>query len=68
MTLTPYDRAMLGEVLAEAIVGSPATVRDQLHSLLDRTKADEIMIASQIYDQAARHRSFEIVAAQMAGR
>jgi luciferase family oxidoreductase group 1 len=66
--LTPYDRAMLAETLAEAIVGSPQTVRHRLETLVERTGADEVMIASQIYDQAARFRSFEIVASQRAGR
>ena len=62
--LTPFARAMLGDVLSEAVVGSPSTVRERLQTLVDRTGADELMIASQIYHHAARLRSFEIVAAQ----
>jgi alkanesulfonate monooxygenase SsuD/methylene tetrahydromethanopterin reductase-like flavin-dependent oxidoreductase (luciferase family) len=45
-----------------AAVGSPATVRDRLETLLERTAADEIIATAQIYDHAARLRSFEIAA------
>lgn len=57
------DRAMLGNALAEAIVGDPDAVRAQLASFIVRTGADEVMITSSIFDHAARRRSFEIVAA-----
>jgi hypothetical protein len=30
--------------------------------LIDRTKADEVMITSMIYDHAARRRSYELLA------
>jgi luciferase family oxidoreductase group 1 len=60
--LTPHDRLALAETLSEAIVGSAVTVRERLHALIGRTQADEVMIATQIHDQSARRRSFEIVA------
>ena len=41
-------------------VGAPATVRDRLEMLLEETAADEIIATAQIYDHAARLRSFEI--------
>ena len=43
-------------------VGSPATVRRRLEELLEKTGADEIIATAQIYDHAARLRSFEIAA------
>ncbi len=43
-------------------VGSPATVRAALHTLLAQTGADEVMATAQIYDHGARRRSFEILA------
>ncbi|MGF2482020.1 LLM class flavin-dependent oxidoreductase, partial [Ralstonia pseudosolanacearum] len=43
-------------------IGSPHTVRDALASFIARTGADEIMVTSQIFDHAARLRSFEIAA------
>jgi alkanesulfonate monooxygenase SsuD/methylene tetrahydromethanopterin reductase-like flavin-dependent oxidoreductase (luciferase family) len=43
-------------------VGSAETIRRRMEELRDLTAADEIMILAQIYDHAARLRSFEIAA------
>ena len=43
-------------------VGSPETVRRRLAELLEETQADEMIATAQIYDHAARLRSFEIAA------
>jgi len=59
---TPAEKAGLEHALSRAIVGSPETVRKQLDAFIAETAADEIMITSQVYDHAARLRSFEIVA------
>jgi len=56
------ERAMLESVLASAAIGAPATVARQLHAFIERTGADELMITSQIFDHAARLRSYEITA------
>jgi luciferase family oxidoreductase group 1 len=56
------EREGLGHALALAIVGSPQTVRRRLESFIARTRADEIIMTSQIYDHRARVRSYEIVA------
>jgi luciferase family oxidoreductase group 1 len=61
--LTPHQSGMLDDVLACAAIGSPETVRTRLTSLIARTGADELILTSQIYDHAARVRSFEIAAA-----
>jgi hypothetical protein len=37
-------------------------VRRGIHDLLTRTGADELIINAAIFDQAARRRSYEIVA------
>jgi luciferase family oxidoreductase group 1 len=60
--LTPPQAALLDGVLACAAVGSPETVRRRLENLIARTQADELILTSQIYDHAARLRSFEIAA------
>jgi alkanesulfonate monooxygenase SsuD/methylene tetrahydromethanopterin reductase-like flavin-dependent oxidoreductase (luciferase family) len=60
--LPPPARAMLDEVLSCSAIGSPATVRQALHAFIERTGADELMITSQIFDHAARLRSYEITA------
>jgi luciferase family oxidoreductase group 1 len=60
--LDPYARAMLSNALTCSIVGSPATVRRGLATLVAATGADEFMVTAQIFDHAARKRSFEILA------
>jgi luciferase family oxidoreductase group 1 len=49
-----------------AIVGGPDTVRRGLESFVAETAADELMVTGQMYDHAARLRSYEIVAANSA--
>ena len=58
----PGERALLDSVLSCAAVGSPETVRQQLEAFIAHTGADELMITSQIFDHAARLRSYEITA------
>jgi len=65
--LDPGAKAMLGASLACAVVGSPQTVREGLAAFAARTGADELIVTSQIFDHAARVRSFEIAAAAMRG-
>jgi luciferase family oxidoreductase group 1 len=60
--LTPPERAMIAQALSCAAVGSRDTVRRGLASFIARTAADEVIITSQIFDHAARLRSFEITA------
>jgi luciferase family oxidoreductase group 1 len=65
--LSPLDRAQLDGVLSHAVVGSAATVRARLDAFVARTGADELILASQIHDHAARLRSYEIVARAWGG-
>jgi luciferase family oxidoreductase group 1 len=60
--LTPMDRLGIAEMLSCSIVGSPDTVERGLAALIAETGADELMVTSQIYDHAARLRSYEIMA------
>jgi luciferase family oxidoreductase group 1 len=60
--LTPPERAILTQTLTCSAIGSPATVQGQVQAFVDRTGADELMITSQIFDHAARLRSYEITA------
>jgi luciferase family oxidoreductase group 1 len=59
---TPMERAGIDQALACAVVGSPETVRRGLAAFIDRTGADELIIAGHIYDHTARLRSYEIAA------
>ena len=61
-SLGPQERAMLDQVLSASAIGSPETVRRGLEEFIARTRADELMITSQIFDHAARLRSYEITA------
>ncbi len=60
--LDATSKAMLGQALSQAIIGSPATVRAGLADFIERTGADELMITSSTFDHGARLRSFEIIA------
>ena len=60
--LGPAERALLDSVLSCTAIGSPETVKRSLLSFIERTGADELMIAGQIFDHSARLRSFEIAA------
>jgi alkanesulfonate monooxygenase SsuD/methylene tetrahydromethanopterin reductase-like flavin-dependent oxidoreductase (luciferase family) len=53
---------MLDSVLSCSAIGAPDTVEQHLKAFVERTGADELMITSQIYDHAARLRSYEIAA------
>ncbi|MGB3901404.1 MAG: LLM class flavin-dependent oxidoreductase [Mesorhizobium sp.] len=61
-SLDPMARSILGQALSCAIVGSPETVRQGLDTFLARTGADELMVTAQVFNHAARVRSFEILA------
>ncbi|HEY8426736.1 MAG TPA: LLM class flavin-dependent oxidoreductase, partial [Sandaracinaceae bacterium] len=60
--LAPAERAILEHVLACSFVGSRETVRRGLEAFVARTGADELIVSAQIFDHAARLRSFEITA------
>ena len=63
---TPTERAQVHHMLARSIVGSPETVRVGIDALEAETGADELIVVSDIYDHAARLRSFELIAATQA--
>ena len=59
---TPIERAQASARLAMSFVGSHETVRGGLAQFIEMTGVDEIIVASMIYDHAARVRSYEILA------
>ena len=54
-------RATLRSVLSASAIGSPEKARRQLDEFVDRTKPDELMVTAQVYDHAARLRSYELL-------
>ncbi len=63
---TPTERTQVHHMLARSFVGSPETVRVGIDALEAETGADELIVVSDIYDHAARLRSFELIAATQA--
>jgi luciferase family oxidoreductase group 1 len=59
---TPEEKAQASSMLTRSYVGSPDSVRRGLRQFIDETGVDEIIVASAIYDHAARLRSYETVA------
>ena len=60
--LQPAYRAILDDFLACSFIGSPDTVKKGLQAFLQRTGADELMVASSVFDHAARLRSYSLAA------
>jgi alkanesulfonate monooxygenase SsuD/methylene tetrahydromethanopterin reductase-like flavin-dependent oxidoreductase (luciferase family) len=59
----PAENALLEQVLSSSAVGSAETVARETVAFIERTGADELMITSNMFDHAARLRSYEITAA-----
>jgi luciferase family oxidoreductase group 1 len=60
--LDRYGKAMLANALRCSVVGGPETIRNGIEHFVASTGADELMVTAQIFDHAARKRSFEILA------
>ena len=60
--LDRHGRAMLADALRCSVVGGPDTIRQGIEAFVKSTGADELMVTAQIFDPAARKRSFEILA------
>ena len=59
---SPMEKARASAMLAGSFVGSQRTVERELAAFVDKTGADEIMVAAAIHDHAARRRSYELLA------
>lgn len=60
--LDRHARAILDNALSCSVVGSRETVRRGIADFAARTGADELMVTAQIFDHAARLRSFALLA------
>jgi luciferase family oxidoreductase group 1 len=60
--VVPFGVIPLEELQSVSMVGAPGTVREGLDAFVRRTGPDEVIVVTQIYEHAARLRSFEIVA------
>ena len=59
---TPAERSGVERALACAVVGDPDTVREGIAACIERHRPDELMLTANVYDHAARLRSFELAA------
>jgi luciferase family oxidoreductase group 1 len=58
---SPQERAHIAHTMTYNFVGTPANVADKLQEFLRITGANELIVTSQMYDHAARLRSFELL-------
>src|SRR6056297_817272 len=59
---SPQQRMMVQQMLAYSFIGSRETVMEELKSFLEQTRADELMIASYVYDFEQRLKSHRLIA------
>ncbi|WP_085317198.1 LLM class flavin-dependent oxidoreductase [Derxia lacustris] len=59
--LAPQQRAVIDDALACTATGTPEAVAAELRAFIERTGADEVMVASAIHDQASRLRSYSLL-------
>jgi luciferase family oxidoreductase group 1 len=59
---SPSEKMQAQRMLARSIIGSVETVRAGIDALVQETKADELIVVSDVYDHATRLRSFELIA------
>lgn len=59
------ERRAIVDNRARHVIGSPSSVKQQLEDIISENKPNELMIVSNIHDQAARLRSFELTANTM---
>ena len=58
--LPPQEKWELDQTLSTAVIGAPDTVQRGLEEFAARTGANELIVVSQIFEHAARLRSYEI--------
>ena len=59
---TAQEKGGVQRMLAATAVGSLKSVREQLDSIVDKTAANELIVAGAIHDHAARLHSYELLA------
>jgi len=59
---SPAEKEQVSKMLVCSFVGSPEVVREELGRFVERTGADEVIVAAAIHDHGARLRSYELLA------
>jgi alkanesulfonate monooxygenase SsuD/methylene tetrahydromethanopterin reductase-like flavin-dependent oxidoreductase (luciferase family) len=60
--LSPQERWEIDQTLSVSVVGSPRHAQSALEAFVGQTHADELILTTQVYDHAARLRSYELAA------
>lgn len=55
------EKYAVNQMLRYTFIGSPDTIKEELQAFTDETQVDEIMVASSVFDHAARIHSYEIL-------
>ena len=63
--LPPQEKWEVEQTLSASMIGSVGSVQTALEEFVGRTQADELIFVSQIYDHAARLRSYELTASAL---
>ncbi len=58
----PHERMGVERMLVASAHGSPASAARQLSAIVERTNADELIVACALHSHAARLRSYELLA------
>lgn len=58
---SPYEKQTLEKQMRLSAIGNIETVTEKLQSVLEETKADEIMVNGSVFDHAARLYSYELL-------
>lgn len=61
----PYsdiEKMYMEQIVERRVIGSPQQVKEQLQSMAEDYQVEEILINSPIHDEAARIRSYELIA------
>lgn len=62
---TPHDEEAAKQMLQLSFIGSPETIKIQMKVFVEKTRMNEIMVISNIFDQKAKLHSYELFAAVM---
>ena len=60
--LDPVTRARMAQDRGRVVVGEPGRVRDEVLSMAEDLDVDEVLVVTVCHDQAARRRSYELLA------
>jgi luciferase family oxidoreductase group 1 len=59
--MDPMEEAALQQMIAYTFIGGPEKVKRELDYFLEKTKVDELMVTTAIYEHEARLHSYEIL-------